>query len=417
MRTSAALIVVLALAGCQPPLAIGRGQTEAGPWDARVDGDADVMDADADAPDADGGDGCTTPLRASKIASGDTHTCALSNEQILCWGHGLSGQLGSNVTATVYKPRLVSSLARFDDVTAMALGTCARRVHMQADENLEVMCWGENGSGSVGNGDVNGASVGVPVLTMPERTVAEMTGGESYMLARDANNVLWVWGANMNGQLGLGADNFVVRSPTMVAGSSVLKLAAGAHHACVTDALGHVLCAGDDSNGQLGNNVGTSPTRTFAAIMDSPVFTTLDAGMDRTCGVTEARALYCWGRNDPVIVPGVGNLEIPTRVSVHSDFKDVSVGFDTICALREGGRLFCFGNGEYGALGLGDTLDREELTEVTPGDFYKQVTIGRQFACAIRADNAVVCFGRNDDAQLGRPMGDTSSHPAVVCLD
>jgi alpha-tubulin suppressor-like RCC1 family protein len=423
-----ASILLLVLTGCEPAITIGSVRTDASDSamdasDSTMEASDSAMDASdsaVDAPDADPPSDpdpapdasvpCANVFTATHIAVGEAHTCAIHDQFVYCWGHGLSGQLGNGNTEPQYSPKPITLFANFQDVTAMTLGTCARR----SDSPFMLMCWGENFAGGLADGTEDASAF--PIDTITGTTV--IAGGHSNMLTRNAAGLVTVWGDNTYGQLGL--DPMVtgakIKVETPIPGSSFRLLTGGAHHACVTNPSGHVYCSGENANRQLGIAGGTRTS--FTLVTNLLSFANIDAGANRTCGVISTTGeLYCWGQNVPTIVPGEGTeLAIPTRVGTESGYSQVSVGFGVICALRNAGHLYCWGTGAGGALGLSDDLDRDVPTEITPGVTYKYVSVGRYYACAIRrSDLAVVCFGRNDDAQLARPEGDTSTMPQAVC--
>jgi alpha-tubulin suppressor-like RCC1 family protein len=388
-------VLAFVIAGCEPTISIGR-ISDAG--DATMDAEAGV-------------DTCPTALVATHIAAGEQHACAISAGRVMCWGAGLSGQLGGGETETQLVPERIDGQDMFTDLTAMTLGTCARR---STDGML--LCFGENFAGGLANGGSNSSSTPVETIT----GAVELVGGQSCMLTRDAAGVLTVWGDNSYGKLGLALPDLAIRTETVVPAAQfmpfAMHLAGGAFHTCVTDSDGYVYCAGENSHTQLG--MGGGMRDVFTRVTDTIAFDAIDAGQSTTCGVTRITGdLYCWGKNTPVILAGEDdNVDFPTRVGALSGYTQVSVGFSAVCAIRDGGRLYCWGSGESYALGLSDTNDRDVPTEVTPGTPYSRVSVGRHFACAIRAsDSVVVCFGLNDNGQLGRGA-DTSMGPAPICL-
>lgn len=394
-------IFMLVLVGCEPAIMIGRIAGDGGDGDTSDPIDGAIADA------SDAGDPCS-PFLATTFATGEYHVCAIDAGRLYCWGDGTNGQLGNGETFTRDLPTPLPTFDTFDMVATMNLGTCARRTDGM------LVCFGENFSGALANGPSGSSATPVETIT----GVVAVVGGSSNVITRDATGLLTVWGDNSYGKLGLGPGfGTTITTETPVPGSDYVALAAGQQHTCVTDTDGHALCTGDNVNAQLGIPGGNRDV--FTLVTNALTFDSLDAGLDRTCGITSANALYCWGANYPaVVVAGAGpELTIPTRVGTASDYERISVGFDTICALRDGGRLFCWGDGEHNALGLPDEDDRDVPTEVTPGTTYTDVSVGRNFACARRTpDGALVCFGDNDASQLGRGT-DTSRHPSVVCTE
>jgi alpha-tubulin suppressor-like RCC1 family protein len=82
------------------------------------------------------------------IAAGGAHSCAfLGSGETLCWGENGSGQLGDGTNTDRSVPTIVSD---FDgrDVAAGGFHSCAI-------EGESVWCWGENQQGQLGAGDTS----------------------------------------------------------------------------------------------------------------------------------------------------------------------------------------------------------------------------------------------------------------------
>lgn len=375
-RVSCLSLVALALASCEPAIYIGSGSS------------------------------CATPVVAEQVMVAEQHGCALSSGHVLCWGNGLSGQLGNADTVSHSSPVAVESFDTFDDVAVSSYGSCARRT----DSTL--FCWGDNFGGGLADGTSQNSATVVETIG----GVANVSMGPGYVLTRAAGGSLTVWGGNELGQLGLGPASVgtAVRTETPVVGSSFASISAGEHHACALDTSGHAFCSGANEFGQFamppspGSDVFTSLTVALA-------FRSIEAGYDRTCGITTAGALYCWGRNDTKWLPSnQGVVAMPAPIGTDTDFTQVSLGFSHACALRDGGRLFCWGSNDDDELGYhGAASDTPK--EVTPGTTYSSVTSGWGYNCALRrGDSVVVCWGRND-GRLGRGA-DASRNPKPVCM-
>ena len=79
-------------------------------------------------------------------AYGTAHTCARRKTgQVLCWGRNVDGQLGDNSTTSRYAPVPVVGM---DEATAIASGY----EFVCAIQNGSVYCWGRNSLGQLGDG-------------------------------------------------------------------------------------------------------------------------------------------------------------------------------------------------------------------------------------------------------------------------
>jgi alpha-tubulin suppressor-like RCC1 family protein len=99
-------------------------------------------------------------LAFSSIASGYDHSCGIANGQVLCWGTNWAGQLGDLTTAPHSSPMPVSTKWSFTKVSTGGSHTCGIAV------SGSVFCWGEGGLGMLGNGTMN-VNSSVPVKVAP----------------------------------------------------------------------------------------------------------------------------------------------------------------------------------------------------------------------------------------------------------
>ncbi len=182
------------------------------------------------------------------ITSGYYHTCAVTTGGgVVCWGRNTDGQLGDGTTTDQLTPTAVSGLA--GGVAAIAAGnqhTCALTT------GGGVVCWGNNGSGRLGDGTQTSRTTPTPASGLSTGVTA-ITAGFFHTCAVTTNGGVVCWGDNLNGKLGDGTT-WSRLTPTAVIGlsSGVAAVAAGQEHTCALTIAGGVLCWGDDSFGQLG---------------------------------------------------------------------------------------------------------------------------------------------------------------------
>jgi alpha-tubulin suppressor-like RCC1 family protein len=121
------------------------------------------------------------------------------------------------------------------------------------------VCWGENGSGQLGNG-VTATYSATPVAVTGGLSWAELALGRVHTCGITLGGALYCWGSNTNGQLGLGAAGGTYSSPQRVgAANNWIHVAAGQYHACAVNSLHEVWCWGYNGLGQVGD--GTNAQR------------------------------------------------------------------------------------------------------------------------------------------------------------
>jgi alpha-tubulin suppressor-like RCC1 family protein len=326
--------------------------------------------------------------------------CAIgAMDAVECWGGNFLGQLGNATTEQSAIPVLNAGIAAgCTGVAASVGGWSACGI-----ESGLVMCWGANGSGQLGNGEMSSTAGAVPVSVEGLDEVTAVTAGAAFACALTSVGGVYCWGDNTYGELGNGSttDSSV---PVAVEGlaSGVTAVSAGTNSACALLTNGTVYCWGDNTRGELGN--GTTLTSTSPGpVSGLSQVTSIGAGWISVCAVTSAGAIECWGDNASGEL-GMGSatpaLElVPVPVSgVTSGASKVAVGQSSACAII-GGAAQCWGSGTALGIGASDLeLQPVQVVGLTSG--VTDLAVGQTSACAV-VHGAIRCWGLNTAGQLG----------------
>jgi len=357
----------------------------------------------------------------AEIRPGMAHTCAIarsanaSEGSVVCWGWNAHGQLGNDSIQDSASPVAVENLP---GATSVAAGD----YHSCAIAGGRVYCWGSNGYRQLGSG-ISVASSPTPVQVYPlaEHAVRVVSGSE-HSCAIYGNGILACWGAGEYGQLGDGASGsgHVREIPSRVrrqaqGGSQDLtdaaQVAAGYYHTCSLSHAGVLECWGENSAGQLGQDVDTVPFAT--APLPVPGFdgVTVDeiaASAFYTCARVGSR-VSCWGSNFwgelALDSADVEFSSAPVQIPLPNPARAIVAGNAFVCAVDTSSGLHCWGSNEFGERGtsaqppsvLPNRLSIDDASAVFAGS--------GSHACAIRPSGAW-CWGKNDRGQLG--IGSTS---------
>jgi alpha-tubulin suppressor-like RCC1 family protein len=372
------------------------------------------------------GDGTTTsrltPTAVSGLGSGvaainggGSHTCSLmTGGPIRCWGSNGEGQLGDGTTQVRVTPTAVSGLG--SGVAAIVTGdahTCA----LTAAGG--VLCWGDNGSGRLGDGTATDRSTPTAVSGL-QSGVAAIAAGQYHTCALTTGGGVLCWGSNASGQLGDGTTTSRA-TPTAVSGlgSGVAAVSAGGFHTCALTAGGGVLCWGSNATGQLGDGTTTQRLTPAAVTGLGSGIAAIAAGYNHTCARSTGGGMGCWGNN---LYGNLGDGTTTTRlwpVAVSglgtSGVAAISVGVWHSCALTTGGGVLCWGANFWGQLGDGTTTQHTTPTAVSGlGSGVSKVAAGGNHTCAVTAGGGASCWGWNSDGQLGD--GTTTYRTAPVAV-
>nr|WP_279635601.1 hypothetical protein [Corallococcus carmarthensis] len=125
-----------------------------------------------------------------------------SDGTLWAWGSNGSGELGIGITMMSHPPTQVPGLSGVVSVSA------GSRHSMAVRSDGTVWTWGANSEGEFGIGTF--VSSAVPVRVPSLNGIQSVASGQSirqfeaFSLALGYDGTLWSWGANTDGQLGLG---------------------------------------------------------------------------------------------------------------------------------------------------------------------------------------------------------------------
>ncbi len=226
------------------------------------------------------------------FAAGARHTCAVTDaDAVKCWGDNGSGQLGDGTNTTRTTPVDVNGLGRVKAIAAGADHTCA------VTDGGAVKCWGANSQGQLGDGTRTTSSTPVDVKGLGG--VKAIAAGELHTCAVTDAGAVKCWGDNGSGQLGDGTYKTSV-TPVDVSGlgGGVKAIAAGADHSCALTDGGAVKCWGYNAYGQLGDGRGAGSNTPVDVSGLGGGVKAIAAGAAHTCAVTEGGTAKCWGNNE-----------------------------------------------------------------------------------------------------------------------
>ncbi|MBM4413645.1 MAG: hypothetical protein FJ040_09430 [Chloroflexi bacterium] len=208
--------------------------------------------------------------------------------------------------------------------------------------------------------------------------------------------------------------------------TSFATISAGKYHTCALTSAGVAYCWGRNEYGELGD--GSSITRVLPVLVSMPAgvtsFATISAGMIHTCARTNAGVAYCWGRNDRGQL-GDGTL-VPYRnrpvavikpATLLASFVSIVAGADHTCGLTSARAVYCWGRNEYGELGDGSTTNHNRPVAVrwpVGIKLFAQVTAGGRHTCALTNADVAYCWGANNSGQVGDGTTTNRSRPVAV---
>jgi alpha-tubulin suppressor-like RCC1 family protein len=368
------------------------------------------------------------------VAAGAFHSCAIrEGGRVYCWGMREGGRLGDALWAGGYALTPVPVLGLIDAVAVDAGYDHACAVRATG----EVVCWGNNALGQLGNGTTLSSTIPTPVSGITDG-VAVATARTHTCVLR-ASGELWCFGRGLEGQLGNGASTNALLPVKVIddvdlvgpAGTPVphapipwTGVAATELFTCGMRASGQVLCWGANFNGQLG--FGATGNRTRPSRVDGLTDAiAITAGRVHACAIRATGNVACWGSSfalgrtgADLLVPAL--IDGPTGPFANA-LTIAASGFHT-CATTIAGGTWCWGQSSQGELAQTTT---SALPVAIPGAKVGASSVatasGFCHACALLEDGDVQCWGSQPAIdvcrdQLGAGVAGGSLTPITTIL-
>jgi len=368
----------------------------------------------------------TGQIGLNRIAGGDSHTCVVNAAGgVLCWGSNGTGELGNGANTESDSPVPVKGLS--SGVVAVGAGqhfSCA------LTKAGGVMCWGQSGSGDLGNNTMNDSNIPVAVLntegSAPLSGIVQISTGQDHACALTNAGGVLCWGDNLNGGLGNNnGDRFATPQQVLGLTSGVVEVQVGNNYSCAVTADGGAMCWG--LTGPLGAGSGSSatPIPVLNPSGSAPLtgVVAISAGYQHACALLASGSELCWGANGN---GGLGNgtetdSTLPVQVlnvggtGAISGLIAITTGDGHSCAVTDGAGVLCWGWNATGE--VGDNLSADALSPVQVIGLSSGVIAlgtGYRHNCVITSDGGVMCWGLDSDGELGNNRETSSRIPVAV---
>ncbi len=290
-------------------------------------------------------------------------------------------------------------------------------------EDGTVVAWGANDEGQLGNAPT-GASGELGIHPKPSIAPVRVTGlndiiqieaGRKHAVALRKDGTVWAWGTRDDGAIGDGKPTTLrpvpATGPTRVPGiEGVTQIAVARSHNLALKADGHVMSWGANSQGELG--VGTRLTQwTPAEVVDLDRVVSIAAGSGSmgygvSGAVRDDGTVWMWGSNTSAQFgtgdgplspddPGARQL-LPTPVKGVSGASNMRIGAGHTAALLRDGTLQMWGHDGWGQIGVGTSGGYQaKPRKVTSLSGVSAVYLGGPHSFAVGADGTLWIWGKS----------------------
>lgn len=318
-----------------------------------------------------------------QVAAGGVHGAAVGKAgELWTWGKASQGQLGHKDARKGY-PNRVDALSGVKVRQFCAHGCWCPAcivVHRVTGAGVHDQC--------ACPGHHHSARARIPVCFRSHRSfisqVVYVSCGHKHTVAVDADGTAWSFGANRDGQLGLGeegssrGENAPRRVEALVkAGKKVVGAACGSDFTLFLTSDGQIWATGSDTDGQLGQGQPTpgleEPSLVRGLVGQKVV--KLAAGDTHALCLTASGHVFAWGSNINGQL-GVGDRASsaqPREVTALDEgeldgaaVEGIACGGGHSLALLNDGRILAFGRGRNGQLGSGQHLQSVAAYRTTP---------------------------------------------------
>jgi alpha-tubulin suppressor-like RCC1 family protein len=368
---------------------------------------------------------CAFPQLAlgASVSAGAAHSAVVktADNSAWTWGSNSSGRLGDAGTTQRTQPVQVTSLASVSMVAAGGSHT----LFLKTDGTVWAV--GSNFNGQLGYNNVASQSLTPVAVVGITGTVVGIAAGDSHSLAWTSDGKLYGWGANANGQLGLGDTTDRRQAVQVTVGGSPSKLvtsaSAGSMHSLALTSETTIYAWGSNSSGRLGNGnqtQQTSPVAVTVSLGGAAVtgFTAVSAGGSHSLGLKSDGTIWGWGANTRgQLGDNSTTMRLnPVQAVGLSTGVAISAGASHSLAIESDGTALAWGENNEGQLGDGGITTMTSLPQVVPGiNNVVSVVAASNHSLAVTSDQTVWSWGRNGNGQLGDGTVDTRLSPVAIC--
>lgn len=305
--------------------------------------------------------------QAPAIEGGDEFT-VVTNEA----GESFAFGKKDNITKTDI-PSIANNSLSFNSIKA------GKDFVVAINKDKTVWVWGDNSHSQLGLEDIESTDKMTVLNTSNINNINQVDAGDNHTIALDEFGIVYVWGDNSQGQLGIKAtEQSIVAKPTAIrpVNSRIIAVSAGGNYSSIVDIEGKAYI--------IQNGVATEIKGIEGAIK-------VATGKDYTIVLTSDGIVYKVTNAIPTFYTAVAGL---------GKVVDISVNNDSFMCLGSDKVLYTFGENANGKLGLGSINNKVDNPRKAAEDVFTMGS-GYNNTYYINTQGAVLSAGLNTSGELG----------------
>eukprot|EP01124_Arcella_intermedia_P020538 TRINITY_DN28025_c0_g1_i1.p1 TRINITY_DN28025_c0_g1~~TRINITY_DN28025_c0_g1_i1.p1 ORF type:complete len:440 (-),score=107.13 TRINITY_DN28025_c0_g1_i1:39-1328(-) len=320
---------------------------------------------------------------------------------VFSWGRQRDGQCGRESKEELSFPN------KLDNTTlTFKLAEAAGTRTLAISSEGQLYSWGTGHVGELGLAYQDYENFPTLIEKVPEEVRwKQIACGFQYSLALTEEGEVYSWGANFNGQLGLGHTKMVDR-PTKIPGlQKITKIRAAHTHAMALDTFGDIFVWGSNFCFQLGKQQVANFATPEKLVVPGVTFRNIDCSDTAGAAITTKGELYTWGNGSNGKL-GHGNVRNYDQPELVKELKDIpllhiSLGTHHTLALSETKQVYAWGAGLHGELGLGGRRRQLKPQLVPSKEKFSTVLAREEISFAISASGVLFSWGNGVGGLLG----------------
>ncbi|WP_432669935.1 T9SS type A sorting domain-containing protein [Flavobacterium sp. SM2513] len=346
------------------------------------------------------------------VSVGEGHALGIKSDGTLwSWGYNNMGQLGNGTVGWISPfPEQVGADTNWAKVHSGLIHCFGIK------DDGTLWAWGSNEKGKLGIGTFTLAMSATP-LQVGTSTWKMVSSGTNFTIGIRANGTLWGWGENQSGTVGDGSS-IDRAAPVLIDASTNWKMTSSSTFRTLAIKEDGTLWGwGSNSSNRLGFSVGTPASYMNVVTVPTQIGAATDwksvaSGFAHTIALKNNNTLWTWGTGNE---GQLGNnstttsIPYPLQLGTATDWAFIETEFSSCFAIKADATLWIWGLNTSGTLGNGNQTNVLNPTQITTENNWLSLSSSNNATAALKTDGSLYTWGDNLAYQIGDITVDTET--------